>query len=124
METCMETGVASPPSRKLGRLLMTADIGGTHGQVQLWEQCDSDATGTREIMRTTLVPGMFNGLLELLAAALLEAARVLGCDAVVPSYGVLGCAALCEKMGDALNQTTFHAGAFQAQPCPRSMPGM
>jgi len=103
---------------------MTADIGGTHGRVQLWEQCDSDATDIREIMRTTLVPGMFNGLLELLQQHFWRLPESWVAMLSCLRMAFWGCAALCEKMGDALNQTTFHAGAFQAQPCPRSMPGM
>ena len=83
--------MASALSRQL---LLTGDIGGTHGRVQLWEIKTDDVVN---LFRTDHVSANYDSLADLLIAALAEARSIWGVGDVTPTFGVLG---LCGPVWD------------------------
>lgn len=86
--------MASSVSSRAGyakKVLLTGDIGGTHGRVQLWEHGGDLVSGVVELFCTDLRSGAHDSLLDLLRAALAEATSVLGLPfSAVPAHGVIG----------------------------------
>lgn len=76
--------MASAPPRQV---LLTGDIGGTHGRVQLWEITADDVLS---LFRTDRASADYDSLADLLIAALAVARSALGVGDVTPTVGVLG----------------------------------
>ena len=78
-------------------VLLTGDIGGTHGRVQLW-QCGAAFETIVELASVDLRPSDFGSLKDLISAALVDAcSRLALVEPVVPSRGIL---AVCGPVWD------------------------
>lgn len=83
--------LASNPPEKAKLFLLTGDVGGTHGRVQLWGNGGDPGSDVVELFCTDLRSGAHDSLLDLLLAALTEARTALGLPpGALPSRGVIG----------------------------------